>query len=165
MYNAYALMVMTGCYMTTRFVICIVGSWWEGFSSPGGLPLLGLCAILCGSVFLQTVHCSLARYYLVQCSHGMCVHALCLQSIVMFHSLGMKPKRKHFFDKERLAAVLKQKGSPLPTASRSAPDMDTGFWLPKRYPDLNTPLQSIPMQCTNIGCVLETIWKALWGKL
>ena len=44
----------------------------------------------------------------------------------MFHSLGMKPKRKHFFDKERLAAVLKQKGSPLPNASRSAPD---GYWF------------------------------------
>ena len=44
----------------------------------------------------------------------------------MFHSLGMKPKRKHFFDNERLAAVLKQKGSPLPNASRSAPD---GYWF------------------------------------
>lgn len=44
----------------------------------------------------------------------------------MYHSLGVKPKRKHFIDHERLVAVLKQKGSPLPNASRSAPD---GYWF------------------------------------
>ena len=39
---------------------------------------------------------------------------------------GMKPKRKHCIDHERLVAVLMQKGIPLPNASRSAPD---GYWF------------------------------------
>ena len=56
----------------------------------------------------------------------------------MFHSLGMKTKRKAFlYYKEQLAAVLKQKGSSLPNVPQDLLQMDTGFWLPKRYPDLN----------------------------
>ena len=41
-------------------------------------------------------------------------------------SMSIKPKRKNFIDHERLVAVLKQKGSPLPNASRSSPD---GYWV------------------------------------
>ena len=65
---------------------------------------------------------------------------------------GMKPKRKHCIDHERLVAVLMQKGIPLPNASRSAPD---GYWflVAQALSASSTPLQSIPMQCISIGWV------------